>query len=332
VTPAGPGHERRPVVLVLRALGLGDLLTAVPALRALRRTFVGSSDPAAELVLAGPAALAPLLPRTRTVDRLVAVPAAVRTPPGPLPTSADRPWLAVNLHGSGPQSTVALRTLAPARLWSFGTPSGPPWRDDEHEVDRWCRLLTWYGCDVDRDDLYLDSGPADQPRPGPVVVHPGAADIARRWPAARFADVTRGLAERGHAVRLTAGPEERPLATWVAARAGLPREAVISSMDLDELAELVAASPLVVAGDTGVAHLATACRTPSVVIFGPQPPSRWGPPANGHHEVLWSPSPHDGSVSDQPHPALLRISPADVLSAADRLLTREGQAGHPIGS
>lgn len=300
-----------PVVLALRALGLGDLLTAVPALRGLRRGF-----PDAQLVLAAPAALAPLVARIGAVDRLLPVPSAVHAPPRPLTAPGPRPGLAVNLHGRGPQSTQALRGLGPGRLWSYGTTDGPPWRDDEHEVDRWCRLLAWYGCPVDRDDLYLDTGPVGaHPRRGPVLVHPGASTIERRWPADRFAAVARALAERGYPVRVTAGPAEQALAARVAAAAGLPRTAVAGSMDLDALTDLVASSPLVICNDTGVAHLATACRTPSVVIFGPQPPSRWGPPPNGRHRVLWSPA--DARDAD-PRPR--RIGTADVLAAAEALL------------
>jgi ADP-heptose:LPS heptosyltransferase len=308
--------DREAGLLVLRALGLGDLLTAVPALRALRRRF--ATRP---IILAAPAALAPLVARTGAVDRLLDVPSAVRTPPGPLPPATPRPWLAVNLHGAGPQSTDALLRLAPTRLWAFGPPDGPPWQEEEHEVDRWCRLVAWYACEVDRDDLYLDVGPTG-PRLGPVLVHPGAAEAERRWPADRFASVARTLADRGLPVLVTAGPEERPLAAWVAARAGLAAGSVAGSMDLDSLADLVAGSRLVVCGDTGIAHLATAFRTPSVVIFGSQSPARWGPPANGRHRVLWSPSPQDAVPNTPgPHPALLRTEPADVVAAAESLLT-----------
>ncbi|CAA9332638.1 MAG: ADP-heptose--lipooligosaccharide heptosyltransferase II, partial [uncultured Frankineae bacterium] len=90
-------------VVVLRALGLGDLLTAVPALRALRR-----ARPDAEIVLAMPAGLADLARLSGAVDEVVDTAALA-----PLERSLHAADLAVNLHGRGPQSTALLRETAP---------------------------------------------------------------------------------------------------------------------------------------------------------------------------------------------------------------------------
>jgi ADP-heptose:LPS heptosyltransferase len=78
----------------------------------------------------------------------------------------------------------------------------------------------------------------------------------------------------------------------------------------------------VVSGDTGVAHLATAVRTPSVVLYGPTPPSLWGPPADRPWNVaLWA-----GRVGDPhgttPDRGLLDLTVADVLLALRTLPTR----------
>jgi ADP-heptose:LPS heptosyltransferase len=71
----------------------------------------------------------------------------------------------------------------------------------------------------------------------------------------------------------------------------------------------------VLAGDTGVGHLATALGRPSVLLFGPTSPSRWGPPPDGRHVVLWKGSTGDPHA-DEPDPGLLRITVDEVLEAA----------------
>lgn len=301
------------MIFVLRALGLGDLLTALPALRALRR-----AHPSEALVLAAPPPLAPLVRLTGAVDDVAPVPSAVAEPPRELTWHGPRPELAVNLHGKGPQSTIALAALRPSTLWSYGIQGAPGWDPGEHEVARWCRLVAAYGCPADPGDLYLVP---EHRHDGPIVVHPGAARPERRWPAPRYAAVARELDERYGAVVVTAGPGERPLAAQVAAQAGLPRSAVVADVGVGALVDLVSSARLVVCGDTGLAHLATACRTPSVVLFGPHSPARWGPLA-GPHRVLWRPGRDDDRApAGKPHPSLLRIAPADVLVAAAELLS-----------
>jgi ADP-heptose:LPS heptosyltransferase len=299
------------MIVALRALGLGDLLTAVPALRALRR-----ARPDDELVLAAPRALGPLLMMGALADRFVPVEPAIAHPPASMDSPGGHVALAVNLHGKGPQSTEVLRRLSPAALWSYGVPGGPEWDPDEHEVDRWCRLVAHYGCRPDRGDLSLR--PRTRPGVG-VLVHPGAATADRRWPPERYAAVAAQIADAGHRVRITAGPGERDLAGEVAGRAGRRAVEVSAGSGLAELADIVQASALIICGDTGVAHLATALGTPSVVIFGPQPPSRWGPPALPRHQVLWHPM-TGTAPTDQPHPSLFEISVADVVAAATTAL------------
>jgi ADP-heptose:LPS heptosyltransferase len=291
---APPDGGGRGDVLVLRALGLGDLLTGVPALRALRR-----ARPEHRLVLAAPAGLAPLAALTGAVDAVLDQPGLDR------PLRTVRPALAVNLHGRGPRSTALLRTTGPAELWSFG--DGPQWTAGEHEVERWCRLLSHYGVPADPADLALDRPAGTSPAPGAVVVHPGAASGSRRWPADRFAAVAAALTADGHRVVVTGGPSERDL---VAATGAEPM-----TTDLPELAALVAGAALVICGDTGVAHLATAYGTPSVLLFGPTPPAEWGP-RSGPHTVLWRGDGRGDPHGADPDPALLALTVSDVLTAA----------------
>jgi ADP-heptose:LPS heptosyltransferase len=287
-----------PVLVALRGLGLGDLLTAVPALRGLRRAF-----PRHRVVLATPAPLADLARTIDAVDEPLDVSGT-----GPVPVRA--PDIAVNLHGSGPQSTRALRATRPGRLLTHGG-DGPPWRADVHEVRRWCDLLEWYGIAADPADLHLGHGD----RSGPAVVHPGAGAPSRMWPADRFAAVVAALRARGREVVVTGSPAERELAERVADDTGATVAA--GRTDVRQLARLVRDARLVVCGDTGVGHLATAYRTPSVLLFGPVSPALWGPPAAGPHTVLWK-----GRTGDphgrEPDAGLLEIGVDEVIEVMTR--------------
>jgi ADP-heptose:LPS heptosyltransferase len=290
-------------VLILRALGLGDFLTALPAIRALRDTRLPNS-----FVLAAPAWLAPLAIHSGAIDRLLNT-----RPLGPV--ALRRPELAVNLHGRGPQSHRRLLETEPRRLIAYQHPGvpesagSPSWRADEHEVMRWCRLLEESGIPADPSRLDLSPEglpPAPPAARGATLIHPGASAAARRWPARRWAAVARREAAQGRPVLVTAGPGEAALAHSVVREAGLGPESVSAGGNLLALAGLVAAAGRVVSADTGVAHLATALRRPSVVLFGPTRPSMWGPPDRPYHRVLAA-------------PGLEEILPRHVTSAIDSL-------------
>jgi ADP-heptose:LPS heptosyltransferase len=303
-----------PLLVVLRALKLGDLLTAVPALRALARAF-----PDHHRVLAANAGLAPLVGLTGAVHDVVDTGELT-----PLAPELHGPDMAVNLHGRGPQSTALLEQARPRRLVAFGVPGGPQWRAGEHERHRWCRLLTESAIPADPADFRLD--PPDRQAPavarGATVVHPGASTGARRWPPERWAAVAAAEAASGRPVMITGSEAERPLAERVMASAGLPAGAVLAGRtDLLDLLAVVAAADRVVCGDTGVAHVATALAVPSVVLFGPTSPAEWGPPESGPHRVLWAGQTGD-ALAEEPFPGLLEISVADVASALVELPQR----------
>ncbi len=305
----------RPELLVLRALKLGDLLVAVPALRALRRHY-----PDHRIIYAGPAWLEPLLELTGCVDELLITPGLDE----PLNLTPGRVDVAVNLHGSGPQSHRRIDALKPRRRIGFAAAgwSGPEWHDDVHERERWTHLLDWYGIPADPLDYRLNKPAMPSACPGAVVVHPGAAFGSRLWPAERFAAVVRSLQARGHEVVLTGSASERNRALSIADDGGLDSGTVLAGqLDLAGFASVVSEASLVVSADTGAAHLATAYGTPSVTIFGPAPIEVWGPPP-GPHIALTDASLRVGDVfSDQPDPALLAVTVEQVLAAVERLST-----------
>jgi len=301
-------------VLVLRALGLGDTVAGIAALRGVRRAW-----PAGRIVLAAPSRYGGWLRGLGVVDKVLHTQGLARLD---WPTGGH---VAVNLHGCGPQSHQLLTATRPARLIAFrcraaGHDEGPDWSWDEHEVVRWCRLVSGAGGPCCPEDLRL---PRLSPINGHIVVHPGAASASRRWPAPRWREVVRSLVDRGHDVAATGDRTERNLCAGIVS--GMPRARNLAGrLSVSELAELIAGATVLIAGDTGPAHLATAFGTPSVLLFGPTSPARWGPVIDvDRHAVLW----HGGSGHGDPHaaeldPALARIEVDEVVSVAFELLDR----------
>lgn len=311
--PEGLERDGRPELLVLRALKLGDLLVAVPALRALRAAY-----PDHRIMYAAQAWLRPILELTGSVDDLLPthgldVPLAL--PPG-------RVEIAVNLHGNGPESRGRLEALQPAVRIGHQAPGwdGPEWPEGVHERERWARLLQWHGIDADPLDYRLNKPPVPSRWPGAAVLHVGAAYGSRLWPVQRFAAVARRLASQGFPILFTGSTAERPRAEAVAELAGLGPESVVAgALPLTEFAAAIAEAAIVISADTGAAHLASAYARPSVVIFGPAPVTDWGPPP-GPHLVLTDERLRLGDTfSADPDPALLAVTPDDVLAAVDRL-------------
>jgi ADP-heptose:LPS heptosyltransferase len=303
-------------VLVLRALGLGDLFTGIPALRAVARSFADH-----EVVLAAPGWQAPIA-QACGIDLVVDVGES-----GPFPHMGAVD-VAINLHGCGPGSTRRLLDLSPARLIAYRhadvpqTADGPPWRCDEHEIERWCRLLGHHAIDCDVTDLLLERpDPTDVSHVGAVVVHPGAASAGRRWPAERFARVIRSICARGVAVTLTGSSAESELCSTVLDLAGAPDgvTSLAGATDLEGLCALVASARAVLSNDTGIAHVAAAFAVPSITIFGPTSPQRWGPPNRSLHRCLWAGREGDPHAAEL-DPGLAAITVEQVLDAIDEVL------------
>lgn len=303
-----------PEVLALRALKLGDLLVAVPAIRAIKRAHPGH-----RLILAVPGWLDPILDLVEGVDALLPTPgldAPLRIQPGRVDT-------VVNLHGAGPESRELLDALDARRKVGHRAPGweGPEWLDGIHERFRWARLVTAHGMPADPDDVALRD-PGASSRPGAAVVHVGAFYGCRQWPVERFARVVGALERDGLEVVLTGSEAERNRAVAVAERAGLPEDRILAGrIGLREFASVIADARIVVSADTGAAHLASAYRVPSVIIFGPAPVEEWGPPP-GPHIVLTDARLRVGDTfGAEPDPALMAVQVEDVLRAASALLS-----------
>jgi ADP-heptose:LPS heptosyltransferase len=301
-------------ILVVRALALGDLLCAVPLLRALRRRF-----PDARIGLVGLPWASSFVDRfERDVDALVPFPGwpgirevpydARRTERFVAALRRRPPDLAIQAHGSGRAMNGFVAALGGRETAGFHLPDDPstrpipgrwvPYPADVPEVHRLLRLGAALGADADDDrlewplraederDLAAAIAP-DRLEPGRyAVVHPGASRPVARWPAARFAAVADALAERGLDVVLTGSGAEAAVTRDVSAAMGGPALDVAGRTSLGALGALLAGARLVVANDTGVAHLAEAVGTPTIRVFRASDPRRWGPVRAERHVAL----------------------------------------------
>ena len=152
-----------------------------------------------------------------------------------------------------------------------------------------------------------------------TVVHPGASAPSRRYPEEQWAEVCRRLeTDHGVQVVLSGDAGEAALAAGIARAAGLPDRSLAGRLALPELAALLEAAPLLLAGNTGPVHLAAAVGTPVVDLYALTNPQHtpWGVPSKVlSHDVpcRWC----LGSVCREGHHLCLRaVEPAEVVRAA----------------
>jgi ADP-heptose:LPS heptosyltransferase len=328
-------------IAVLRALQLGDMLCAVPALRALRAEY-----PAARITLVGLPWARELAARLRRYaldflefpgfpglpERGADAASITRF----LSHSRDAKFdLALQMHGSG-EITNPLAVLMGARQTAgFYRPGGycpdpqryAEWRDDEHEVLRYLRLMERLGVPPRGSALEFPLHEGDWSewralglqRGRYAVVHAGAQLPSRRWPAERFAAVADALAKQGLQIVLTGTPGEKDIVAGVARHMRAPAVDLAGRTSLGGLAALVARARLVLANDTGISHIAAALQAPSVIVASGSDPRRWAPLDRRRHRVLWHPAacrPCAHAACPIGHPCALGVSAERVTREA----------------
>jgi ADP-heptose:LPS heptosyltransferase len=167
--------------------------------------------------------------------------------------------------------------------------------------------------------------------PGPyLVVHPGAAVPARMWTPTRATQAVAALAAAGHRVVVTGGRGEKSLTHRVAGGHALD---LGGRTGLPELAGVLADARVVIAGNTGPAHLAAAVRTPIISLFSPVVSAdRWLPYRVPHLRLGRQDTPcADTRARLCPvagHPCLDSITDEEILHAVAALTADGRQRDH----
>ena len=341
-------------IAVVRALHLGDLLLAIPALRALRAHFAG-----AEITLIGLPWAEELRRRFAAyIDRFLAFPGypgICETDYQPRRTrrflAAQRAYgydLVIQMHGSGDASNpfaLALGGRVTAGYYRCACPPGlhPAARypDDAPEVTRNLGLARLVGCGWLEPTLEFPLLAADQAEAHALLegapnvtatttligVHASAKAPARRWPPERFAAVADILAARFDAtIVLTGSADDSAMTRAVRRHMRHTPLDLAGKTSLGALAALIARMSLFIGNDSGPAHLAEAVGTPSVTLFGPTDPRRWAPLDQRAHRIVRHPvgcSPCVYSDCPVDHRCLRRITAAEVITRASDLLLGE---------
>lgn len=302
-------------IAVFRALQLGDMLCAVPALRALRK-----AAPQAHITLVGLPWAGDFVRRFKHyVDDLLVFPGfpsmaeqasnVSALPRFFLEAQQHQFDLAIQLHGSGTVSNFIVTMLGAKHQAGFYGPDTYrpadryflPWPEQAPEVVRYLRLMRFLGVPLQGEKLEFPLFSQDidelknlfqtyclQPQRY-VCLHPGARLPSRRWSAQRFGAVAQALTAQGYQVVLTGSAAEKPLARKVIHCAQAPIVDLVGKTSLGALAALITASRLLVCNDTGVSHIAAAVGTPSVVIACGSSVERWAPLNRQRHRVLFHP-------------------------------------------
>jgi ADP-heptose:LPS heptosyltransferase len=275
-------------IVVLRGGGLGDLIFAIPAMAALKSAY-----PGATITLLGTPVHKALIEATKgPVDEVRVLPFSEGVRPGDEdPDELDRFFaemreqrfdLAVQLHGGGRYSNPFLLRLGARHTVGTRTADAAslertvPYIYYQHEPLRALEVAGFAGAfpvDIEArlapaDSVASPPGLADTNAQPLVVLHPGATDPRRRWPADRFAELAMACAADGCQVVVVGDKSEKQLAERIVELAGsVSIRSLAGELDMAGLVALLSRSAVVVGNDSGPRHLAQALGVPTVGIF-----------------------------------------------------------------
>jgi heptosyltransferase-1 len=332
--PAASRTQHR--FLLVRLSSLGDVVHALPAASALRNAF-----PEARIDWVIDARWQRLLEGNPDINEVIAYD---RRESGGLSSSirklrAAQYTCAIDFQGLYKSALLVLASGAPRRIGFQSSyareglvamlytdrlnPRGP------HKVDHNRTLVERAGAYLGQPRFPLAIRPEDDElvtrelnNRGVTdfyVLNPGGGWLSKCWPAERYGELHRKLAER-HGWRgiVSFGPCEDRLASELIRAAGNTPPLEIP-LALGPLMALLHRAKLMISADTGPLHLASALGTRVVGLFGPTDPARNGPF-----------SPADISVRNPRHsittyarsasysPAMLSITVDQVVDAVER--------------
>jgi ADP-heptose:LPS heptosyltransferase len=300
-------------IVVFRALQLGDLLCSIPAVRALHNTY-----PNAEITLVGLPWAKMLTQRfDKYFHSCISFPGYPGLPEQPINYYAYPDFLkqvqqenfdlAIQLQGNGTITNPIVGLFAAKKTAGFYKTSNycPDkelfilYPDHLPEIKRHLCLMEHLGMKSCSTDLEFPITAADEEdfkkaalpvKPGEyIIIHPGARSETRQWSPENFAGIADYCIEKGMPVVVTGTKDETEIVQNVLKN--MRHEAIDATgkTTLGAVAVLIKNARGLVSNCTGVAHIAAALKTKSIVLSLHNEPERWEPlNKNLHRSIDWT--------------------------------------------
>lgn len=336
-------------ILVIRLRSIGDTVLATPSLIALKRFL-----PEARVDILLEDWVAPLLDGFDAVDNVISV---GKSATDRLKTAwrirQNRYDAVFNLHGgttstffsraSGARYRVGYSHYRYTFLYNHLLSSSSDFWNQEHthSAEQQLALLGFEGVPVEdrpksrlvvteeamvsmQKKLTEKAGDSRVDLDNFALIHPAAAFATKHWAPENFARVAEYLAACGIGRVAIATTKERPVLDKLTASSRVP-VLTLDDLTLPEITALASKAKLFVGNDSGIAHMASAVNTRSVVIFGSSNRHHWRPWISAPHEIVYE------EFACQPCPGyeckefgepkcILSVKPGEVIAAIDRVL------------
>jgi lipopolysaccharide heptosyltransferase II len=289
-------------ILVVRLRSIGDTVLSTPSLIALRRFL-----PDARIDILLEDWVAPVLEGFSAVDNILTV---EKTSQSRLKTAwqirRNRYDVAFNLHGGTTATFFVRASGAPHRIgfsnyqYSFLynhllSSAADFWQQEKtHSAEQQLALLGFVGVPVEdkpKSKLAVIEKLAVRNSQFPfVLIHPTAAFATKQWSAENFAVIAEFLVQKGLQVVAVGTKKERETLDRLRQFSEVPIQ-IYDNLTLPQITNLASRAKLFVGNDSGIAHIAAAMQTPSVVIFGSSNRAHWSPWTDALHEIVFEPFP-----------------------------------------
>ncbi len=337
-------------VLVIRLRSIGDTVLSTPSLIALKRFL-----PNARVDILLEDWVAPVLTGFDSVDEILTVGNSLASRAATAREIRRRRYDVVfNIHGGTTATFFVAASRARYRVgyqnyqYSFLynrrlTSPFEFWkRDRAHSAEQQLALLGFVGVpvsDLPRSRLAVDPSAVETLRDkfqtsdaGPfAMLHPTAAFETKTWPIEYFAKVAEYFAVLGLRVVGVAAEHEREALDRLRSHASVPID-VFANLSLPEITALASKATIFVGNDSGIAHIAAAVQTPTVVVFGSSNRDHWRPWTDAPNEIVFSSLPcqpcpgHECLEFGEPR-CIREVRPEAVIAAIERVLEKK-KSGH----